>query len=99
MQEINKIFTVNLPSPKFIIKVQEDNQSCIAMAKNAEFAPWTNHTAIKYHHFWKHVITQANSDGFLLLDYCSMHDQVADIFTKTVRDDIFCKLRINVLAW
>jgi hypothetical protein len=99
MQEMNENFPLNLPSPKFIIKVREDNQSCIAMAKNPKFTPRTKHIAIKYHHFWNHVITQANPDGFILLEYCSPHDQVADIFTKPVRDDIFFKLRKHMLGW
>ncbi len=51
MQEMNEIFPVYLPSPKFIIKVREDNQSYIAMAKNSKFNPRTKHIAIKYHHF------------------------------------------------
>ena len=99
MREMNEIFPLYLPSPKFIIKVWEDNQPCIAMAKNPKFTPWTKHIAIKYHHFWKHVITQANPDGFISLEYCSTHDQIADIFTKPVRDDIFFKLRKDLLGW
>ncbi len=65
MREMNEIFPLYLPSPKFIIEVQEDNQSCIAMAEYPKFTPRTNHIAIKYHHFQKHVITQANPDGFI----------------------------------
>ena len=76
-----------------MIKVQEDNQSCITMAENPKFTPRTKHIAIKYHYFWKHVITQSNPDGFIQLDYCPTDDQVADIFTKPVWDDIFFKLR------
>ncbi len=34
MQEVNEIFPLYLPHPRFIIKVREDNQSCIAMAEN-----------------------------------------------------------------
>jgi hypothetical protein len=92
MREMNEIFLLYLPSPGFIIKVREDNQSCIAMAENPKFTPRTKHIAIKYHHFWKHVITQTNPDGFISLEYCSTHDQIADIFIKPVRDDIFFKL-------
>jgi hypothetical protein len=69
------------------------------MAENPKFTPRTKHIAIKYHHFRKHVITQANPDGFILLEYCSTHDQIADIFTKPVRDDIFFKLRKNLMGW
>jgi hypothetical protein len=89
MKEINVIVSLHLPSPKFVIKVQEDNQSCIAVAINPKFSPRTKHIAIKYHHFCKHVITQSNPNGFIQIDYCSTDDQVVDSFTKPVHDDIF----------
>jgi hypothetical protein len=79
MKEINVIFPLYLPSPKFIIKVREDNQSCIAMANNPKFSLHTRHISIKYHHFCKHVITRSNPDGFIQIDYCATDDQIADI--------------------
>ena len=99
MKEINVIFPLYLPSPRFIIKIREDNQSCIAMASNPKFSPRTRHIAIKYHHFRKHVITRTNPDGFIQIEYCPTDDQIADIFTKPVRDDIFLKLRKLLLCW
>ncbi len=39
MKEINVIFPLYLLQPKFVIKVREDNQSCIAMAQNPKFSP------------------------------------------------------------
>jgi KUP system potassium uptake protein len=99
MKEINVIFPLYLPSPRFVIKVREDNQSCIAMAQNPKLSSRTKHIAIKYHHFRKHVITQSNPNGFLDIDYCSTDDQIADIFTKPVRDDIFMRLRQMLLGW
>jgi KUP system potassium uptake protein len=99
MKEINLIFPLFLPSPRFVIKVREDNQSCIAMSQNPKFSPRTKHIAIKYHHFCKHVITQSNPNGFLDIDYCSTDDQIADIFTKPVRDDIFMRLCQMLLGW
>ena len=84
MREINMIFPLYLPQPKFVLKGQEDNQSCIAMPNNPKSTPMTKHNAIKYHHFWKHVKTFANPDGFIEIEYCSTEDQVADIFTKPV---------------
>jgi hypothetical protein len=59
------------------------------MAKNPKFTPQTKHIAIKYHHFWKHVIMQTSPDGFIQIKYCSTNDEVADIFTKPVQDNIF----------
>jgi hypothetical protein len=71
MREMNVIFPLYFPQPKFVLKVQEDNQSCIAMSNNPKFTPKTKHTAIKFHHFCKHVKTFANPDGFIEIEYCS----------------------------
>ncbi len=65
IKEINVIFPLYLPSPRFVIKVREDNQSCIVMAQNLIFSHRTKHITIKFHHFCKHVITQSNPNGFL----------------------------------
>ena len=99
MREMNVIFPLYLPQPKFVLKVWEDNQSCIAMTNNPKFTPRMKHIAIKYHHFRKHVKTYANPDGFIEIEYCSTDNQIADIFTKPVRDDIFFKLRMKMFNW
>jgi hypothetical protein len=99
MKEINVILPLYLPKPKFLIKVHEVNQSCIAMVNNPKFSPRTKHIALKYHHFQKHVITQSNPNGFISIDYYSTNDQIADIFTKPVRDDIFFRLQNLLLNW
>jgi hypothetical protein len=52
------------------------------MTDNPKFTPRTKHIAIKYHHFWKHVKTQSNPDGFIEIVYCSTEEQLADIFMK-----------------
>jgi hypothetical protein len=69
------------------------------MASNPKFSPQTRHIAIEYHHFHKHVIMHSNPDGFIQIDYCSTDDQIADIFTKPVRGDIFFQLRKLLLNW
>jgi hypothetical protein len=99
MKQIDVIFPHYLPSPRFVIKVRENNQSCIAMAQNLKFSPQAKHIAIIYHHFCKHVITQSNPNEFLQIDYCSTDDQIADIFTKPIHDDIFMRLRQMLLGW
>ncbi len=98
MHEMNEILPLYLTSPKFILKVCKDNQSCIAMAENPKFILRTKHITIKYHHFWKHVITQANPDGFIQLKFCFTDNQIAYIFTKSVRDDIIYELRQHMLG-
>ena len=99
MKEINVIFNLYLPKPKFMLKVHEDNQSCIAMANNPKFTPRTKHIALKYHHFRKHVRTASNPSGFIDVVYCSTTDQIADIFTKPLNDDIFLRLRKMLAGW
>ena len=99
MREMNVIFPLYLPKPKFVLKVCADNQSCIAMTNNPKFTPRTKHIAIKYHHFRKHVKSQSNPDGFIEIEYCSTKEQLVNIFTKPVRDDIFFKLRKLLLNW
>jgi hypothetical protein len=99
MQEMNVIFKLHIPQPKFVVRVHEDNQSCIAMANNPKFTPRTKHIAIKYHHFRKHVITHANPDGFIEIVYCDTNNQVADIFTKPTTDETFLRLRKLLLKW
>jgi hypothetical protein len=39
MQEMDVIFPLHLPKPRFILTVQKDNQSCIAMTNNPKFIP------------------------------------------------------------
>ena len=39
MKEINGIFPLYVPEPTFVLKVHEDNQSCIAMCENPKFTP------------------------------------------------------------
>ena len=99
MKEINCVFELHIPTPKFVLKVHEDNQSCIAMGENPKFTPRTKHIAIKYHHFRKHVKTSSNRDGFIQIVYCPTHDQLADVFTKPTTDEIFFKLRQELMGW
>ena len=99
MREVDVVFKLHIPKPKFVVKVHEDNQSCIAMANNLKFTPRTKHIAIKYHNFCKYVKTQSNKDGFIKIVYCNTNDQIADIFTKPTTDDIFFKLRKLLSGW
>ena len=95
MREMNVIFPLYLPQPKFVLRVRKDNQSCIAMTNNPKLTPQNKHIAIKYHHFWQHVKTHSNPDGFIEIEYCATAEQIADIFSKLVWDDIFFKLRFK----
>ena len=88
MQEIDKIFPVNQPKPIIHCNVYEDNnESCIAMAKNRKFSPRTKHIAIKYHHFRKHV------NNTVFIKSIDTTEQIADALTKPLEQKQFCYLR------
>ena len=66
----------------------EDNQSAIAMTKNPQFHGRAKHIDIK-HHFIREQVTQ----GTITLKYCPTIEMVANIFTKGLSRETFCKLR------
>jgi hypothetical protein len=54
-----------------------DNQSAIALIKNAEFHERTKHIAVRYH-----FIRERYENGEIEVEYCPTGDQVADAMTK-----------------
>jgi len=98
MDEVNKIFPLMTVKPKvhcklrkhenkLDCKVYEDNESCIAMAKNRQFSPRTKHIAIKYHHFRRHV------NKTITLHSIDSSEQLADALTKPLEAPQFAYLR------
>ena len=94
MKEIDDVFGIHNPSPKFHCKVFEDNLSCIKVAKSPKFTPRTKHIAIKYHHFRKYV-----SDGTVTIQHIDTKEQLADIFTKPLDEKTFTYLRLQLMGW
>ena len=72
------------------ITILEDNQSAIAMTRNPQFHGRSKHIDIKYHFVRDHV-----NSGYIELKYCPSGDMVADILTKGLSGQNFCKLRGN----
>lgn len=68
--------------------ILEDNQSCIAMARNPQFHGRVKHIDIK-HHF----IREKVNNGTIELKYCPTHEMVADMLTKGLAEQQFCFLR------
>lgn len=60
------------------IKVFEDNQGAIRLAKNPVNIQRSKHVDIKYHFIRNNVL-----QGKIVLMYCSNEDMVADVFTKS----------------
>ncbi len=65
-------FKVNLP-----IEINEDNQGCVAFAKNPGSHDRTKHIDIKYH-----FVREKLEDGTFVVKYCNTEDMLADIFPK-----------------
>ncbi|KAL0549594.1 hypothetical protein IC582_014080 [Cucumis melo] len=65
-----------------------DNGSAITLSKNPVFHGRSKHIIIKYH-----FIRDLVKDGEMIVKYCKTQDQVADIFTKVLKFDLFVKFR------
>lgn len=61
------------------VKIYEDNQGSIALAKNPEFHKRTKHIDIRYH-----FVREKVEDGQVVLQYCSTKDMKADMMTKPI---------------
>ncbi|PIK49151.1 putative Gag-pol polyprotein [Apostichopus japonicus] len=74
--------------PNKPLRILEDNQSAICMAKNPQFHGRTKHIEIKYH-----FIRETVEHGTIELMYCPTEDMVADLLTKGLSKQRFEKLR------
>ena len=76
---------VNINEP---ISIKCDNTSAISISKNHVLHSKTKHIPIKYH-FLREQVAQK----IVKLDYVSMKEQIADIFTKPLAREPFEYLR------
>jgi hypothetical protein len=58
------------------------------IANVPKMRPRTNHFNMKYHHFREEV-----NKGTISIHYVPADEQIADIFTKTLEEGLFMKLR------
>ncbi|XP_042056179.1 secreted RxLR effector protein 161-like [Salvia splendens] len=65
-----------------------DNKSVIALSKNPVFHNRSKHIDTRYHYIRECVANQE-----IQVEYVKSQDQVADIFTKTLKYDDFIKIR------
>ena len=68
--------------------IYEDNQSAIAMTKNPQFHGRAKRIDIKYHFLREQV-----NAGNVKLQYCPTNEMTADMFTKPLSREQFCRLR------
>lgn len=67
--------------------LNSDSQNTIRLALSPEFHSRTKHVNIKYH-----MIREQIKNGVLQINYISLNDNVADIFTKPLAPEKFKKL-------
>ena len=65
-----------------------DNKSAIALSKNPVFHGRSKHIDIRFH-----KIRELVAEKEVMIEYCPTEDQVADIFTKPLKAELFYKLK------
>ncbi|KAG8647463.1 hypothetical protein MANES_09G075219v8 [Manihot esculenta] len=70
------------------IPIRCDNTSTINLTKNPIQHSRTKHIKIKHHFIRDHV-----QNGDIELEFVSTQKQLADIFTKPLNEDTFCRIR------
>lgn len=85
MKEVLKGFN---QSQESAIVIKCDNSSSIKLSKNPIFHGRTKHIKVRFH-FLRELV----KDGEIDLIHCGTQDQLADIMTKPLKLDTFCKFR------
>ena len=76
-------------NPIVYCKVFEDNSGALELARLPKLRPRTKHINTCYHHFREHVRL-----GLITIHPVSTDDQIADILTKPLAQNTFCKHRL-----
>ena len=87
-------FHFNTTTPTVRCKAFQDNTGAIEMAIVPKYRPRTKHMNIKYHHF-----RQAVTNGEVIIVNVDTTQQIADIFTKPLGEELFYKFRKQMMGW
>ena len=71
-----------------LLKIMEDNQSAIAIAKNPVAHARTKHINIRFHYVWEPI-----EEGIIEIEYCPTDVMIADLLTKPLSKERFERLR------
>ncbi len=93
-EAIGKGIPVDVHDAAIHCKIFEDNSGAIEMAKVPKMRPRTKHLNIKYHFFRQHV-----QSGLLSVHAVKTEDQIADIFTKPLNEQVFQTQRRSIIGW
>ena len=88
---IQQVISDMTSEPTKPVHINEDNQSAISMTKNPQYHGRAKHISIKYH-----FVREQVENGVLILTYCPSEHMLADMFTKGLNRDRFCKLRERI---
>ncbi|KAM1738452.1 hypothetical protein ACFX11_014268 [Malus domestica] len=72
-------------------KIYVDNKSAIALAKNPVFHDRSKHIDTRYHY-----IRECIARNDVQMEYVKSQDQIADIFTKPLKQEDFIRLRNSI---
>ena len=72
----------------------EDNKSCIEIATNNKRRPETKHLSVSLHNFCSYII-----DKTISIEHILTFGKIANMFTKPLARDQFCKLRNHLIGW
>ena len=75
-------------------KAFEDNSGALELARAPKMRPRTKHINLVYHHFREYVHRKE-----IIIHPIRTDDQLADIFTKPLGQNIFTKHRYSILQW
>jgi len=87
-------FSIHSSDPIVRCTVFEDNSGALEMAREPKFRPRTKHINNKMHHFRWHVAA-----GHIVISKIHTDEQRADILTKPLAVEIFCKHRLSIMGW
>ena len=85
---------LELMSPDYTIRVEEDNAACIAQAESGlRHVRKAKHYEVKLRFLQQHVVEKN-----VQFNYCPTGEQLADFFTKPLEEDLFLKFRGRLLS-
>ena len=85
-------FSTYSSSPTVYCKAFEDNSGALELARTPKMRPRTKHINLVYHHFREYVHRKE-----IIIHPIRTDDQLADIFTKPLGQNIFTKHRYSIL--
>lgn len=95
LQELKEYnYILEAAVPKVNCKAFEDNSGALEMATIHKLRPRTKHINVKYHHFRDYV-----TRGLIRLFRIDTSEQLADVLTKPLPEELFLRFRKAILGW